>query len=221
MAKCMAMPKGCKIRTEFMKLGQSCCPKPCNYFDAKGKRCTAVTTKPKPVKKAVLLKKGKCAKGTWITSLKACSAAGAALKLKDKTASNDGQKSVGYDPPFCYFESGQLKYNAGGKNTGGCTSSDQCLCYTQPKPPTTKPMKKAVLRTSNKCPNGKWIKSISACADAAKYLKLKDKTASNDNQNNVSYDPPYCYFENGQLKYNKSGKNSGKCSHTDVCLCYA
>merc|ERR1712093_891392 len=162
----------------------------------------------------------------------ACSAAGAMLNLKDKTAASYGQKSVGYDPPFCYVENGRLKFNVGGKNTGSCSNSDNCLCYTQAKPtvkptkpkPTkpkpTKPMKKAVLLKKGKCAKGTWITSMAACSAAGAMLKLKDKTAASDGQKSVGYDPPFCYFESGQLKFNVGGKNTGSCSNSDNCLCY-
>ena len=42
---------------------------------------------------------------------------------------DDGQNGVSYDPPFCYFEGGSLKFNSLGTNTGPCTASDNCLCY--------------------------------------------------------------------------------------------
>ena len=39
-AKCLAPAKGCTLKTEFTKMGDSgCCPKPCNFVDAKGKKC--------------------------------------------------------------------------------------------------------------------------------------------------------------------------------------
>ena len=75
-----------------------------------------------------LAKKGRCAKGTEITSQSDCSAAAQYLKLSDTSAEYDGQKNgVSFDPPFCYFELGVLKFN-GGRNTGSCTQIDQCLC---------------------------------------------------------------------------------------------
>ena len=41
MAKCLAPAEGCTIKTEFTKMGDSgCCPKPCNFVDAKtGGKC--------------------------------------------------------------------------------------------------------------------------------------------------------------------------------------
>ena len=38
------------------------------------------------------------------------------------------QSNVNYDPPYCYYEGGRLKFNSGGRNTGKCTASDNCLC---------------------------------------------------------------------------------------------
>ena len=78
--------------------------------------------------KYALAKNGRCPKGTEITSQSDCSTAAQYLKLSDTSAQYDGQKNgVNYDPPFCYFELGQLKFN-GGRNTGSCTQVDQCLC---------------------------------------------------------------------------------------------
>ena len=78
--------------------------------------------------KYALAKNGRCPKGTEITSQSDCSAAAQYLKLSDTSAQYDGQKNgVSYDPPFCYFELGALKFN-GGRNTGSCTQIDQCLC---------------------------------------------------------------------------------------------
>ena len=35
---------------------------------------------------------------------------------------------MSYDPPFCYYEGGVLKFNVGGTNLGLCTARDVCLC---------------------------------------------------------------------------------------------
>ena len=59
---------------------------------------------------------------------------------------------------------------------------------------------------------------MTECADAAKFLGLSDTSVSDDYQNGVSYDPPYCYFEGGSLKFNQ-GNNYGSCSSSDMCLC--
>ena len=40
MAGCVKPAEGCTMKTEFTKMGDSgCCPKPCNFVDAKGKKC--------------------------------------------------------------------------------------------------------------------------------------------------------------------------------------
>ena len=81
------------------------------------------------------IRNGRCPPGREITSLSECSAAAKDLKLNDQSASSDNQPNgVGYDPPFCYYEGGQLKFN-GGRNYGSCTSSDTCLCVGPPRPP--------------------------------------------------------------------------------------
>ena len=68
-----------------------------------------------------------------VTSLASCSAAAVSLGLADTTASDDGQNGASFDPPYCYFENGKLKFNSNGKNTGSCSSSDQCVCKAQGK----------------------------------------------------------------------------------------
>ena len=35
----------------------------------------------------------------------------------------------------------------------------------------------------------------------------------------VSTSPPYCFYENGALKYNADGSNTGICSASDACIC--
>ena len=57
-----------------------------------------------------------------------CSAAAASIMLPDTSAKLDEHPhGVMFDPPFCYYEDGTLKFNAG-RNSGYCSSSDQCLC---------------------------------------------------------------------------------------------
>ena len=41
---------------------------------------------------------------------------------------DDGEKGVDYDPPYCYYEGGSLKFNEFGTNIGPCTAIDKCLC---------------------------------------------------------------------------------------------
>ena len=65
-----------------------------------------------------------------ITSLSECSVAAAAVGLPDTSAVDDGQNARSFDPPYCYFEGGNLKFNSGGGNTGLCTSTDVCVCKT-------------------------------------------------------------------------------------------
>lgn len=70
-----------------------------------------------------------------ITSLSECNTAAAALGFLDTTASDDGTRrrssGVTYDPPYCYFEENELKYNSNGNNKGACSPLDQCLCKKQ------------------------------------------------------------------------------------------
>ena len=79
-----------------------------------------------------------------------------------------------------------------------------------------------VMRSQDNCPNGTELKSLLACSAAAAYLELPDTSASSDGQHSAYYsmnsDPPFCYFEGGELKFNE-GSNTGNCSDTDMCLC--
>ena len=65
-----------------------------------------------------------------VQSASKCESAAHELGLSDITVIDDGQDGVTYDPPFCYFEGGSLKFNSLATNTGSCTTSDQCICFT-------------------------------------------------------------------------------------------
>ena len=79
-----------------------------------------------------------------------------------------------------------------------------------------------IVLSRGKCPSGTEITSRSACSAAAKYLSLGDTSAVSDGQYSehysISSDPPFCYYEGGELKFNE-GSNSGSCSELDLCLC--
>ena len=64
-----------------------------------------------------------------------------------------------------------------------------------------------------------FVRSSSECESAAEELGLSDITVVNDGQNGVTYDPPFCYFEGGSLKFNDFGTNTGACDAMDLCLC--
>ena len=64
----------------------------------------------------------------YITTPNECEIAALQLGLSDISATDDGQNGVTYDPPFCYFEGGILKFNFGGTNKGTCGSYDKCVC---------------------------------------------------------------------------------------------
>ena len=66
----------------------------------------------------------------YVKSASECESAAHALGLSDVTVIDDGQDGVTYDPPFCYFEGGSLKFNSLATNKGSCTTSDQCICST-------------------------------------------------------------------------------------------
>lgn len=74
-----------------------------------------------------------------IRSMAQCAQAALQLGLSDTTPSDDGQTGVVYDPPWCYYEGGSLKFNTG-TNQGGCAVRDTCLCLgAAPPPPPTLP----------------------------------------------------------------------------------
>ena len=72
--------------------------------------------------------------------------------------------------------------------------------------------------THGNCPADFKIDSLWECSVAAQYLSLPDTIAASDGQTRVSYDPPNCYYEGGELKLN-DGTNSGSCTSSDQCLC--
>ena len=155
-----------------------------------------------------ILTNGRCPSGSEIKSLSECSAAAKYLNLYDRSASSDNQPNgVSYDPPFCYHEGSQLKFN-GGRNYGSCNLQDRCLCSA-----TT-----YHLVNTSRCQPGREVKSLSECSAAAKYLNLSDQSASSDNQYGSSYDPPFCCYEGSQLKFN-AGNNGGYCNWVSGCLC--
>ena len=65
----------------------------------------------------------------------------------------------------------------------------------------------------------KHVYTFEACEEAARQLSLGDTSAEDDMQYGVSHDPPYCYYEDGRLKFNFGGRNTGRCTSTDQCLC--
>ena len=178
---------------------------------------------------------GRCQPGFEIRSISECSAAAKALNALDFSVSSDGNYGSNSFPPFCYYNNGKMKFNAG--NNKGYCSSVICLCVAAPTTSTTTTTTtttlsshsggsgsgtRYVLRTSGRCPSGAEIRSKSGCSAAATYLNLGDQWASYDYQNTrASYDPPFCYYEGGSLKFNDYGSNSntGYCSSYDTCLC--
>ena len=75
-----------------------------------------------------------------ITTSSECEAAAQYLGLSDTSARSSNAGS--YDPPYCYFEGGELRFNSAGTNTGACGAGsgqgyDQCLCKNPPAPTTT------------------------------------------------------------------------------------
>ena len=74
-----------------------------------------------------------------------------------------------------------------------------------------------------------YITTSSECEAAAAYLGLSDTSATPSPITwlDRSKDPPYCYIEGGQLKFNGDGTNTGACgsdgghgsSYLDKCIC--
>ena len=74
-----------------------------------------------------------------------------------------------------------------------------------------------------------YITTSAECEAAAVYLGLPDisATPSPITSYDPQVDPPYCYIENGDLKFNGDGTNAGACgsdggfgaAYLDKCLC--
>ena len=62
-----------------------------------------------------------------ITSSSECEAAAEYLGLSDIPAKPSPYQYI--DPPYCFFESGRLLFNADGQNKGECDSENKCLCW--------------------------------------------------------------------------------------------
>jgi len=68
------------------------------------------------------------------------------------------------------------------------------------------------------------ITSEVLCGHAACKVRLAGPgtKASDDRQpSGKSYDPPWCYYEQGKVKFNVGGTNTGKCKRLDKCICKA
>jgi hypothetical protein len=63
------------------------------------------------------------------------------------------------------------------------------------------------------------IKTIEECSEAGARLEFADTHAVDDYQVSSSSDPPWCYSEEGKLKFNSNGGNIGRCTPFDICLC--
>merc|ERR1711907_388968 len=84
---------------------------------------------------------------------------------------------------------------------------------TFPPPPEYYPV------FSGSCPPGELVDSIDVCSAIANSILPFGGASVFDNQPyGVTYDPPGCYYENDQFKFN-AGNNTGNCSYTDVCVC--
>mmetsp|Transcript_3512 Transcript_3512/g.4713 ORF Transcript_3512/g.4713 Transcript_3512/m.4713 type:complete len:206 (+) Transcript_3512:124-741(+) len=65
------------------------------------------------------------------------------------------------------------------------------------------------------------VKSGAACASGAAWLGLTTAPALSDGHSNdgTSSAPPYCYREDGILKFNSKGVNTGECNSDQICIC--
>ena len=70
-----------------------------------------------------------------------------------------------------------------------------------------------------------FIKTHAECEAAARRIGLSDTSAEDGKNAPKPYnDPPYCYFEDGTLKFNSDATNTGACgggsgSGYDECVC--
>ena len=74
-----------------------------------------------------------------------------------------------------------------------------------------------------------YITTSSECEAAAQELGLSDISATPSPISSLdpTHDPPYCYIEDGSLKFNGDGTNTGVCGfdagygavYLDKCLC--
>merc|ERR1719210_721442 len=171
-----------------------------------------------------------------ITNEDECANAGRDL-LNGLSVTSYGGNGESCDPPYCYFEHGDLKFNRNGRNTGLCTEEDQCLCVAAPRtasptapptaPPTSPPtvgptaVRYQMVRSGTCQTHGlSVITNEDECANAGRDL-LNGLSVKSYGGNGESCDPPYCYFENGDLKFNRNGRNTGQCAEEDQCLCVA
>ena len=69
--------------------------------------------------------------------------------------------------------------------------------------------------TSGSC---NWITTVAECETAVAALGLTYRSFYPNDGENWKSDPPYCYIENLDLKYNP-GLNTGPCTDIDVCIC--
>jgi len=140
-----------------------------------------------------------------------CQNAANHLGLGDGSVVDDNQTGASWDPPFCYYEWGQVKFNNGGTNTGGCTSVDMCLCAAD--------IVYAQIESGPECGAFDVITTVGECFAAAKRVIHSDSAMPIVDDSSSANDPPYCYYEAGELKFNESGSNTGECSENDVCIC--
>ena len=142
-------------------------------------------------------------------------------------------------PRYCFEQGGSLLFNSGSYG-GSCSRTRRCLCKASlpgvscdrvglclsldPKVfdwtyLTFIHSNIDTLLDHGRCPKGTEIRSVSECSKAAFYANLTDTSAVLDEHpRGVTFDPPFCYYEDGQLKFN-AGKNTGFCSKFDQCLC--
>lgn len=144
-----------------------------------------------------------------IVTMDECLEAANALGVGKGEVKDDRQSNATWDPPFCYVEHGDVKFNTGG-NTGPCNNVDNCICRAA--------IVYAQVDSGNNCNGFDVITTAGECFTAGKKVLPSAMPPIMDNANS-DVDPPYCYFESGQLKFNGSGDNTGACSENDICIC--
>jgi hypothetical protein len=165
---------------------------------------------------------------TPIKTIEECSEAAARLELTDTHAQRDYQAGSTSDPPWCYFESGKLKFNNDGSNIGRCTEFDQCLCSVVGGTGVAATTQYWWTKTGT-CQSAGYLPITTKleCSKAAVGLEYHLGLAGNaakaieDYQSSASTDPPYCYYEASEniLKFNSNGGNTGSCTADEWCFC--
>merc|ERR1739848_276220 len=93
---------------------------------------------------------GRCQSGFEIKSISECSAAAKALGASDYSVESDGDDRSNSNPPFCYYNAGKMKFNAG-NNKGYCSSQKAVVCLCVAAPTTTSPSNTSYSGNQSRC----------------------------------------------------------------------